>query len=266
MDFATILQDAVTFNDNIELTVGNEKVTLGDIRNLSRRQQEQVTNRMNELQREREEVKTLATKAAELLSRQEQPQTRQATQQAAGGDDWDTDPFYAPIRTRISPLEKQLKEALDAVKQTQDQMQRAALIWANDRFAAEYRDNRDRLKGDKYKDWRGEKAVDKLAEYAAEHKLVDRFGMPSVSRAIDELTKEDEVDRIRKQAREEGIEEGKRQQRVSTMQRPTSASGGKGAASKGLDPTKNFEDLGDSVAEDPELVEMLSQIGGLEIQ
>lgn len=52
------------------------------------------------------------------------------------------------------------------------------------------------------------------------------------------------------------------QARMASMPRPTSASGGKsGAPKKGLDPGANFEDLGDAVAEDAELMNMLSQIG-----
>jgi hypothetical protein len=51
------------------------------------------------------------------------------------------------------------------------------------------------------------------------------------------------------------------------MARPSSSSGKRGASKEeGLDPTKNFEDLGDSIMnsnapDDVELRQMLSQIG-----
>jgi hypothetical protein len=267
MDFSAILGDANTFPDTIEMTIGAEKVTLGQLRDLSTKQQNAVTERMNLLQTERNEVKELAVKAADLLSKA-QPladagATRQPAQSAAGEDYWDTDPYYEPVKKRLGPLEAQVKQALEGIKAQNATLERAALFIGKRMFRDDYERSKDRLKGDKYKDYRD---PDKLAQYAVDHQLVDEFGFPSVSKAVQDITKQDEIDRIREEAKQSGIEEGRRLARMSTMTRPTSAAGSRGGAkpAKGLDPTKNFEDLGDVVGEDAELMEQISQIAGLD--
>lgn len=268
MDFSDILADANTFPDTAEITIGDQKISLGQIRDLSKKQQASITERMNALDKERNEVKELAVKAADLLAKA-QPLADGATRkvepkQETTEDYWDTDPLYEPIRKRLSPIEKQLKDAMDTITAQKTALEKAALIFARDRWDRQYESGKIRLKGDKYKDYR---SVDKLAEYAAQHQLVDAFGMPSVERAIVELTKPDELEELKRQAKEEGIEEGRRMARLNTMARPTSSSGKSAGQkpSKGLDPTKNFEDLGDAVAEDADLMEALAKVSGLDL-
>lgn len=282
IDFASILADS-SIPDNIEFELGGRKVTLGDVRDLSRRERQQISERLSTLDREREEVKRLANQAAEVITRMDE---RKSAMEAAAAvaavsptpnaalDEFDTDPYFAPVRNRIKPLESQLKDirtaqeaALKELKaqqaQQQSALEKAAQIFASRMFREDYRDVKDRLKGDKYKEYRDPL---KLAEYAAKNQLIDENGFPSVYKAVDALTREDEIERIRSEARAEGRKEGVLEGRMANMPRPTSNTGGRGSTPKGLDPDKNFEDLGDSVAEDPELMAMLSQLGVNDVQ
>lgn len=262
MDFSAILADN-SIPDTVEFELGGQKLTLGAVRDLSKRQQKQLSDEMERLTKERNEVKELATKAAELIANaqrtQPQPQPEPTVQNT---DDWN-DPWYKPIKDHLTPLEKQMQEAQAKLAAQEQTLQKAAMFLAKRMFREDYRDVKDRLKGDKYKDYRD---PDKLADYAAKHNLIDEMGFPSVTRAVDELTREDALEAERKKAYEEGIAKGRIEGRMGTMPKPSSAAGAKGAPSKGLDPGKNFEDLGDSVSEDPELMQMLSQIGALDVQ
>lgn len=260
MDFAAILGDN-SIPDTVEFELNGQKVTLGAVRDLSKRQQKQLSDEMERLTRERNEVKELATKAAELIANTQRTQTQ--AEPVVPNDDWN-DPWYKPVKDHFTPLEKQVQEAMTKLNAQEQALQKAAMIFAKRMFREDYRDVRDRLKSDKYKEYRD---PEKLAEYAAKHNLVDDMGFPSVTRAVDDLTREDALETERKKAYEEGLSKGRIEGRMGTMPRPSSATGGaKSAPSKGLDPTKNFEDLGDSVSEDPELMQMLSQIGALDVQ
>ena len=266
MDFAAILADDKTFTDDIEMTIGAEKVTLGQLRDLSKKQQATLTEQMNTLSRERNEVKELAVKAADLLSKA-QPLadagvTKQTEQRSTPEDYWDTDPLYEPVRKRLSPLENQIKEQNNLIAKQQSALEKAAFIFGKRMFREDYERSKSRLSGDKYKEYRN---PDKLAQYAVDHQLVDEFGLPSVEKAVADITREDETERIKREAYDKGLEEGRVNGRMASMTRPGSAAGTRaGAKGKALDPSKNFEDLGDAVADDPDIMKALSQLGDLD--
>ena len=274
MNFAEILSDEKTFTDDMEIVLpprgdgqASQKVRLGDIRDLSRKQQQALAARLDETNKEFDKARSLATQAAEALAKiqgQATDTTTTTTKPVTTTDTedyYETDPLYAPVRKRYSALEAQLKEAADKLK-GQETIQTNLLTLLTRRMVRDDFDRvRDKLKGDKYKEWRD---PDKLANYAVQHRLVDDMGMPSLERAVSELTREDEVTAAYQRGIDEGRKKGTIDARLASMQRPTSASG-KTAAQQpaGLDPTQNFEDLGDKIMDDPEALEMLSQLGAL---
>jgi len=274
MDFASILADKKTFTDDIKLNINGNEVSLGDIRSLSQRNQDAVTAKMNELsgdqertRKEYENARTLSTQAAEIISKAQAGPEKKAAPEPDGADYYDTDPLYEPIRKRLSPMEKQLAEIIESNKQNKIALERAALVFARDRWDRQYDALKPRLAGDKYKDYRGEKGVEKLAEYAASHQLLDEFGLPSVAKAVADLTREDEIAIIKKTEYERGVEAGRQAKRLASMERPASASGNTGDRKQPkLDPTQNFEDLGDVVMDDPEGRKMLSDLAELGIE
>ena len=258
MEFTKILQDEQTFPDSAEITMGNEKVTLGQIRDLSRSQQKAITERMDALQRERDEVKTLATTAADLMTKLN---TQAATEPVkTTPSDFDADPWWEPVRSKLSPIEKAIKEVQDTQKAINSALERSATIWATDRWKSQYAGVKDRLKPDKYKDW----TFEKVRDYAAQQKILDEYGFPAVDKAVEVITREDELERIRQEAYEKGAREGSVKGRLATMARPTSSAGAKHTAEAGLDPSKNFEDLGDVALSDPSIAKMLADINAID--
>lgn len=259
MNLQQVLDDEKTFNDGIEITINNEKVTLGDLRGLSRKKQQDLSERMADTERKRAEVLDLATKAAELKSQLEQ-QLADASKRPTTPteDDFEKDPFWEPVRKRVSAESGSIKELKDNLTKLTNVMTKATSIWAEDRWQNQYDRGKTRLKGDKFKDW----TFEKVRDYAAENKIFDNHGLPSVERAILELTKEDEMQTKIDEAFNKGLKEGQVKGRMNVMPRPTSAAGVK-VPDKSAVAEKGLEALGDDVAEDPELMKMLSDLGAV---
>lgn len=255
MDFSTILKDEATFPDTAEITLGTEKVTLGQIRELSRSQQKQVADQVNALQRERDEAKSIATKAAELM---EKVNTAPPATQTVP-DDFDTDAWWEPVRKKFNPLADQLKAIEAGQKAIQESVARAASIWAQDRWKGQYERGKERLKGPKYSEW----TFEKVRDFAATNKHLDEYGFPAIDKAISEITKEDEISRIRQEEYERGVREGAVKSRLASTARPTSSAGIPKPEGVGLKSDGNFQDLGDAVMSDRDLAEAFSQLSGL---
>jgi hypothetical protein len=265
MTLEEILNDAQNFTDDIELTVKDQKVTLGGLRNLTKAQQKKLSEQMDAANKDRQSAADLATKSAtlfaELTKKQEELAAAATTTrtQPTDADDFDSADYWNPVRKRLSPIEKQLKETQDALKNVTAQLTNAATIWAKERWANQFESVKDRLKkSEQYKDW----DVDKLVGYATEKKKLDSYGFPSVIEAVADLTRANELDEIRRAARDEGLREGLTRGRLGTT-RPTSAAGGVNRAAQTIDPNNNLNDLADVTLQDPEIAQMLSEIGAL---
>jgi len=260
-----IFADDKTYPDSAELTINGKAVKLGDIRDLTRKKQQELAAKLAEVQQEREGVKELATKAA-ALHQQLQDQVAAADKkpnvQVSDVDDFENDPLYAPIRKRLSPIEQTMKELGETQKKLATSLERAATIWFKERSADRFERVSDRLKkAGKDKDWN----FDKVLEFAAKNNIVDANGLPDVVGAVTKLTAEDERKIIEQEAYERGLREGAQKGRMSNMTRPTSAAGAKAKPEdSAVGRTASLEHLGDDVAKDPELMDMLSQLGAID--
>jgi hypothetical protein len=257
--FQDILDDEKTFADSIEFELGGRKVTLGDVRGLSRKKQQELSEKLADTERRRTEVLDLATKAAELKATLE-AQVAEAgkTRPNPTDDDFDKDPFWEPVRKRVAAESASAKELKDNLTKLTNAMTMATSIWAEDRWQGQFERGKTRLKGDKFKDY----TYEKVRDYAATNKILDKHGLPSVERAILELTKEDEKQVAIDEAFQRGLKEGQVKGRMGVMSRPTSAAGIK-VPEKSVVAEKGLEGLGDDVAEDPELMKMLSDLGAV---
>lgn len=258
LNLKQVLEDEKTFADGIEITINNEKVTLGDLRGLSRAKQNELSEKMAETERRRTEVMDLATKAADLQAQYEKQLAEVKNRPNPSEADFKNDPFWAPVRDALASPVKTVGELQDKLDKLTNAVTNVSKIWAEDRWAAQFDRSKGRLKGDKFKDWTYEKARD----YAAQNKILDNFGLPSVERAILELTKEDDLAQKLSEAREAGLKEGLTRGRMGVMPKPTSASGPKHPENSAVS-EKGLEGLGDAVADDPELMRMLSELGAV---
>lgn len=264
MNLDQILSDEKTFTDDMEMQLGENKVKLGDLRGLTKAKQKELSDRIEAAKVREQKTLELANKTAEIYSNLQTAQEeieKQRTVRQPSDEDFDTNEWWKPVRERLTAREKEEKALKEQVERLSNAFTQALTIFSEDRWEQEFERNSDKLKKNpQYKDWDYTKARD----YAAQHKLLDRHGLPSVSKAIAELTRADEKEEIRRQAFEEGKRAGEQRSRMAAMARPTSAAGGASRpAGKGLDPNQNFNDLNEAVGDDPELVEMLNNIGAL---
>ena len=254
-----ILKDEKTYPDTLELPVGDNKIPLSVIRATYKA----VATEREQLGKDRQGVAEMAEKVAGLQSQLEQKladATARGTQRTAPtDDDFDTDPFFAPVRKRLDPITKLAEELKTANAQLAQQVANAATIWARDRWEGQLSRNRDRLKGDKYKQYQD---VQSLLKYATDNRILDPYGFPSVELAINKLTEADTLAAQADEAYQRGLKEGQMKARIASMGRPTSATGP--MSDKESPVAKHgLEGLGDAVQDDPEIMDMLAQLGAV---
>jgi hypothetical protein len=266
MNLEQILQDKSTFTDNIELTIGTEKVTLGQLRDLSSKQQKEISDKIAGADRREAEARDTAMKAANLLSELEKARETLTAkrEQPPTPDDFEKEEFWSPVRARLATEQKEreeLKKSLDGISKS---LERAATIWAQERWQGQYKEVAPRLKKvEQYKDWDYKKVLD----YATEHRVMDEYGFPSIEKTVMELTKANDIETIRKEAYEKGKNDAAKRNRLDSQPRPSSASGGRQPADKSAVQEVGLEGLGDDAMNDPELMEMFAQIqNGGEVQ
>ena len=266
MNLEQVLQDKTGYEDSIEIVIKGEKVTLGDLRTLSATQQRQLSDKISGAERRESEARDVAQKAATMLAELKEASDRLREQRTTppAEDDFDKEEFWGPVRKRLSDRDVKIDQALKGIEALTNSVKQAATIWAEDRFQGQFEKNASRLKKvDQYKDW----DYKKVRDYAAEHKVLDDYGMPSVERAILELTKANDIETIRKEAYAEGLKAAKTKNRLEAQPRPSSATGGRQPADKSAVAEIGLEGLGDDAINDPELMEMFAQIqNGGEVQ
>lgn len=258
MNLSQILEDDKTFADSIEVTINNEKVSLGDLRGLSRAKQKDLSDRIASTEAKRKEVLELAEQAANLKSSLE-TQLAEVGKRNAPTDDIDNDAFWSPVSKRLAGTKQEITELRDTVTKLNNAANQMAKIWADDRWQGQYDRAKTRLKGEKAKEW----TYEKVRDYAGTNKVLDAYGLPSVEKAILQLTQEDEKQTAIDEAFQKGLREGQVKGRMNVMPRPTSASGAPPPNVKSSVAERGLEGLGDDVAEDKDLMEMLSQLGAV---
>jgi hypothetical protein len=277
--FAQMLADKNLIPDDVEVTVGTHKFKMSDIRGFTASDQQRLSNAI-EAAKQREQVAiTNASKAGDLITALEtasnqlaaQKNTQQtvaaATATAADDNEWQQ-PWWSPARKQHDLLTRQIDDwgkKIDAQQQYLQQLtaavQKMASIGAHDRWHQQFDRVSPRLHGiDQYKDWDYKRVLD----YATTNNYVDEHGMPSIDKAVGELTRESDLERVRKEAYDAGIKAGQTKGRMASMIKPASITGGKvPAPGKPAVAEYGLEGLGDDVAQDAELMEQLNQLGDL---
>lgn len=264
MTLEQILADPNTFADTIEMPIGTEKITLGQLRSLSNSRQKELSDKIASATSQETVARDTAMKAANLLSELQTAKEKLIEQKTTPPteDDFDKEEFWGPVRKRFSERDKKIEDAIKGLDALTKAVTQVSTIWAEDRWAGQFEKVSPRLKKvDQYKDW----DYTKVRDYAVQNKILDKHGLPSVENAVMELTKATEIEQIKKEAYEEGKKAGQSRARLETMAKPASASGGRGVAKgKSAVAEYGFEGLGDDVMNDPELAEQIANLSSLD--
>lgn len=183
--------------DDVSIEVNGEKLTLGDLRSFQRELESDVARREEGVQQVLQALENQA----------KQPPVEAKPEQTApvpsnGSLDYSQDPLFSPLWGRLTAIEKQNKELVDAIK--------AVSLATNNQIAAtvdlQYRDmfarNQDKFSGVTY-----ESAVN----YARDHHITNARGIIDPIEAADRMTmgariekeKSAEYERGKREAEEE---------------------------------------------------------------
>lgn len=274
IDFAQILKDEKEFPNELELTVGNEKVPLGALRELNKRQQAELAEQLAATQRQREaaaaqqrefnEVTEKATGIYNSLQQQldqnREEAARAATRNQTGGYDpeqlYQTDVYYSPLRKRNDAHEEALKKLADRVELIANTQLAMGKVYTEDRLASEYEATAEARKRSKaIADW----DLPKLRKYAEENRINDRLGLASIREAVNRLTEGERKQEESQAAYERGLREGEMRTRMGMMPRPASPSA---AVANGAAPAKDLDEAlsPESLAQDPDLMRMFAEL------
>lgn len=258
--------DGVTeYPDTTPIRIGETEVPLGSLRQLTASERAGLADRMkavetkeNELNTRQSQIVDLAQKAQAAYQAAEDAR-RTATQPPPNpGADPFNDPWLQPVKAALDARDKKIEELAGQLKSAFQTQQQIASIWAEDRWSREY----DTLNFGKREK---KPTVDELKKFAAENKINDRFGLPSVRGAWEKMSEADRMEELRKAAEEKGREEGRMEALASRVTAPGVSGPGQGPAAqlkKGYNPDADV--LGDLYADalkDPELRQQIESMG-----
>jgi hypothetical protein len=263
------LEDTKNHPDTVMVTIGETQIPLGSLRQLNSTERTQLADRLKAVETQEGELKTRQQKIVELATKAQAAYdaAEEARKAAAGNNNRGTpsnedpfeDPWLKPVKTALEARDAQIKKLTDQLTQTLTTVGQAATIFAEDRWDREY-NSIDFGKRDK-KPTRQE-----LIDFAIKENLTDRHKMPSVVAAWNKMSEADRLEEIKKQAREEGIEQGRQQALASRVPPPGVSGPGQAPVPLKVDPNKG--DLGDLYGEaikDPELRALLEQAASVGI-
>lgn len=261
MDLKDILENK-DLADTLPVRVGDVEIPLGSLRQATTAQLAAITERARQLDTREQtitarqkEIVDLASKAQDAYAKaQELAKTAAATRTPEPGADLFSDPWAAQFKPVFDGYENKIKDLNGKLDRASGMLTEAAKTWAEDRWDNEY-GSIQWGKRDKEK----QPSRDELLKYAMDNKLMDRRGMPSIKLAWEKQTEVDRLADAADKARQEGIEQGRREAMAARIPPP----GVPGAPPP--PPNKNADrgDLGDLYAEslkDPELRALIESL------
>lgn len=253
-----ILADSENFADNLTIKIGDTDVPLGSLRTFNKSERDKLISEQSAAKASREAAEkervaalALSEQAAKI---QRDLEARIASDPRGGNptqDQFDTDPWYEPIRKRMAKYDDAVAKMNEATTKLENMQKNMSMTWAQDRWDNQYR---SLSMSDKNR-----KSKDELLKYASENKVLDSYGIPSVTLAWDKLTEADRMAEAVEKARREGEEKGKQVAFASRVRPPSSGRPGKAPAE-----LNDWNDLTDVAMQDEEIAKMITS-GGIGI-
>jgi len=262
--FEEVIADSTKFPDNLEIEVAGTKIPLGSLRAVNKAERDRLSAEISTVSKEREnltakqnEALRLAQEAATIKEQIEADAARRQ-QVNTGADPFETDPFYAPVSKKLQGLQdkydktmQKLEAAVENLNKTTTSM---ASIWAEDRWDSEYEQITHSVPEDKRSAIPSRK---ELLEFAAKEKILDRHNLPSIRKAWEKKTEAQRMTETAEEARQKGIEEGKRMAFAARIPKPSTVQTGSGGAPV-LD---DWNKLTDVALADPEIARIIQGSG-----
>lgn len=258
------LESATEYPDNTPIRIGDQEIPLGSLRQLNAAERSTLSERLKGVETKEAELNTrqqsivdLAQKAQAAYAAAEEARAKVGSQPPPNTADPFADPWMAPMKAELQKRDKELEDLKGQLKQALNTVTQTATIWAQDRWDREY--------GSLNFGKREKKPTrDEILKFAQEQKLVDRFGMPSISEAWNKMSEADRLEELRKEALEKGREEGRMEAMAARVTPPGVSGIGQGPLAPARKITADTDVLGDLYAEslkDQELRQLIEQLG-----
>jgi len=247
-----IFSDTQNYPDNLTIKFNDTDIPLGSLRNANKSQRDALNAELTstkEARRKADDQVANASKLAEQAAKLNADLEARLAADPRGtptADQFDTDPWYEPIRKRLAKYDEAVTKFNQAVESLTGMQKNMSMTWFQDRMDSQFA-------GLKMSD-KNRKSQDELLKYAADNKIVDKFGVPSLILAWDKMTETDRLAEASEKARLEGIEQGKREAFVGRVRPPSSVAPGS--------PPPQFTDwnqLTDTALADPEIRRIIEQ-------
>jgi hypothetical protein len=258
------LESATEYPDNTPITIGEQQIPLGSLRQLNASDRAALSDRIKQVETKESELNTrqqnivdLAQKAQQAYAAAEEARKTATTRQPEPGADPFADPWLAPVKGALDARDKKIDDLTNQLKTVLGTVTQAATVWAQDRWDREY-DGLNFGKRDK------KPTRDEILKFAQENKLVDRHGMPSIREAWNKMSEADRMEEARKEAIEKGREEGRMEAMAARVTPPGVSGIGQGPAAQPRKIGPETDVLGDlygDAIKDPELRAMIEQMG-----
>jgi hypothetical protein len=259
-----ILADTKTYPDTLAISFNGVEIPLGSLRAVAKSKQDAAESERKAAEAartaaeaQRAEFNRLTDEAREVYENLNSTNASAAAAAAAAApvveDEFDKDPVWNPVRKRLGSLAEEQKKFAEATKKVEEankrlenMLARSAEVFAYDRWERQYSGYQHKPDG---------KSLDDVVKYATDNRIVDRFGLPSVEKALDQMTAADRQKAVEDSAFKRGMEEGQRLGRISTMPRPMTVGPTNPAGSK---PLEDFDQLTERALSDPELATLIA--------
>jgi hypothetical protein len=255
------LENTSEYPDTTSIKIGVTEVPLGSLRALTAAERTQLSDRMKAVEEKEkmvnergQSVVELAKKAQAAYDAAEEARRTAGTRQPDHSQDPFSAPWLAPVKSALETRDKEINSLKDQLKTAIASIGNAATIWAEDRWDREY-------SGIDFGKREKKPTRQELIDFATKNNLTDRHRMPSVAAAWEKMSAADRLEETREQARQEGIEEGKRQAMAARVPPPgVSGPGAIPPGTGGKPPAGDLGDLYQEAIKDPELRALLEQM------
>ncbi len=259
------LESATEYPDNTPITIGDQQIPLGSLRQLNASERTALTERIKQIETKETELNTrqqnivdLAQKAQQAYAAAEEARKTATAPVVTNTADPFSDPWLAPVKAALEERDKKYGNVTDEIKKLQGIVGQAATVFMKREWQREY-DGLNFGKREK------KPTKDELLKFAQENKITDSDGMPSIREAWNKMSETDRMDELRKEAMEKGREEGRMEAMAARVTAPGVSGMGQPPADFGKKRiTADTDVLGDLFAEsmkDPELKAMIEQSG-----
>lgn len=259
------LESAQEYPDNTPITIGDQQIPLGSLRQLNASDRAALSERMTQAEKKEAELNTrqasivdLAQKAQQAYEAAETARRTATTQQPNPGADPFADPWLSPVKSALEARDKKIDDLTNLIKGLQGTVGQAATVWAQDRWDREY-NSLNFGKRDK------KPSREDVLKFAQENKILDNYGMPSIQRAWEKMSESDRLEQMRQEAIEKGREEGRMEAMAARVTQPGVSGIGQGPMAQPRKIGPDTDILGDLYAEaikDPDLRAQIESMGG----